>query len=186
MSSMLLSRRAITIVVLAVVVTGDFAASGGLAGLASTARESAAPATVMVPAAADISATATTEANVENYAASALAATDTPEIGVTPAMGVAAPQSTVTPEGTDQRLATVGPPNKNVEPTATQDGTQVALALAPTAPSATPETTNDAFATEPPPVAPRPGGLGPLRVFEIVMGVLAVLLGLGAWFTRRS
>jgi hypothetical protein len=47
-------------------------------------------------------------------------------------------------------------------------------------------TTNDALATEPPTAAPRPGGLGPLRVFEIVVGVLAVLLGLGAWFTRRS
>jgi hypothetical protein len=175
-------------VLLAVVVAGDFAASGGLAGLASTARDSEAPATVIVPAAA-AGATATTEAIIENFAGSALAATETPEIGVTPAMGVAAPQSTVTPEGTDQRTldgATVSPTDKNVEPTATSDGTEVALEMAPLAPTATPVTTNDVFATEPPPATPRPGGLGPLRVFEIIIGVLAVLLGLGAWFTRRS
>jgi hypothetical protein len=179
-------------ILLAIVVAGDFAASGGLRSLTSTARDSAAPATEIVPAAAaGVSATATTEAIIENYAASELAATETPQIGVTPAMGVAAPQSTVTPEGTDPRsLTTVSPTDKNAEPTATTDGTQVALEMAPIAATATPTAmaaiTSDALATEPPPVAPRPGSLGPLRVFEIVVGVLAVLLGLGAWFTRRS
>ena len=179
-------------VLLAVVVAGDFAASGGLRSLTSPARDSAAPATDIVPAAAaGLSATATTETIVENYAASELAATETPEIGVTPGMAVAAPQSTVTPEGTDQRsLATVNPTDKNAEPTATTDGTEVAIMLAPMASTATPTavaaTTSDTLATEPPPAVPRPGGLGPLRVFEIVVGVLAVLLGLGAWFTRRS
>jgi hypothetical protein len=188
MFSALRLSAAFCAVLLAVVVAGDFAASGGLAGLASTSREAAAPATVMAPAAADVSATATTESIVENYAASGLAATETPEISVTPVMGIAAPmQSTPTPEGTDQRSqGTVSPTDKSADATATPDSTEIAMELVAPAPTETPATTNDAFATEAPPTAPRPGGLGPLRVFEIVVGVLAVLLGLGAWFSRRS
>jgi anti-sigma factor RsiW len=178
---------------LAVVVAGDFAASGGLTGLASTARDSAPAPTVIVPSAAGgEAATASPEPILENYAASELAATETPEISVTPMMGVAAPQqSTPTPDGTDQRSqGTVSPTDKSADATATADVTEDALELAAVPPTATPAataaTTNDAFATEPPTVAPRTGGLGPLRVFEIVIAVLAVLLGLGAWFTRRS
>jgi hypothetical protein len=96
-------------------------------------------------------------------------------------------EPTATPEGTDQRsLATVSPTDKSLEATTAAEGTEVALELAQLAPTATPETAADAFATEPPTVAPRPNGLGPLRVFEIVVAILAVLLGLGAWFTRRS
>ncbi len=179
-------------ILLAVVVAGDFAASGGLAGLTSTARDSAAPATDIVPAAGGAAATASPETIIQNYAASELAATETPEIGVTPVVGVAAPsQDTATPEGTDQRSqATVSAADKTADATAAPDGTEDVLEMAALAPTVTPPataaTTSDAFATEPPAAAPRPGGLGPLRVFEIVVGVLAVLLGLGAWFTRRS
>jgi hypothetical protein len=179
---------AFCIIVLAVVVAGDLATSGGLA---STARDAAAPTMTValeVPAAGGASPTASPDAMLETFAASEETPTETAaDIGGTPNMGVAAVQPTATPEGTDQRSqATVSPTDKNLEVTAAAEGTEVALELAPMPATATPETTEDAFATEPPTVAPRPGSLGPLRVFEIAVAVLAVLLGLGAWFTRRS
>ena len=178
-------------IVLAVVVAGDFATSGGLPGLASTARDAAAPTVtgaLEVPAAGGASPTASPEAMLETFAASEETPTETiADIGGTPNMGAAAMEPTPTPEGTDQRsLATISPTDKSLDATAAAEGTEVALELAQLAPTATPETAADAFATEPPTVAPRPGSLGPLRVFEIVVAILAVLLGLGAWFTRRS
>ncbi|MEP7359510.1 MAG: hypothetical protein ABI847_19820, partial [Anaerolineales bacterium] len=131
--------------------------------------------------------TATTDEIVNNYAATVEAPTETAaDINLTPMLGMSTLQDTATPEGTGDRAAvTVSPTDKTVDASATPEGTAVAELAAPAA-TATPEITADAFETQPPTVAPRPGGLGPLRVFEIAVAVLAILLGLGAWFTRRS
>ena len=176
---------ALSALILAVVVAGDFATSGGLASLTANSSQAVvaqvnATAQLELPVGGAAAATPTLELSGLSYPASAETPTENAsDAAATPPRTIAALALSPTPEGTDQRsLAKVAPADKTVEPTATLESPE----LAPAEASATPapaDTQNSARQAI-------PGGLGPLRVFEIAVAMLAVLLGLGAWFTRRT
>ena len=170
---------ALSTLILALVVAGDFATSGGLASLTANSPQAAVVAQVTVtltlesPAAAE-AATATPEQRLQVFAPSAQTPTASSADGAaTDVAGAALAAPTATTEATE----------KTVEMTATPENT---LELAQAEPSASPAP--DAALTDTQNSAPQaaPARLGPLRVFEIAIAMLAILLGLGAWFTRRA
>lgn len=184
---------ALSTLILALVVAGDFATSGGLASLTANSPQAAvAQVTVTLqvenPVAGAEAASATPEERVQVFAPSAVTPTEgSADAAATQVMSQALAAPTESPAATDLFYeATVGPTEKTVELTATPENTLDSLEPAQAEPTASPQP--DAVLTDTQKSARQAAasGLGPLRVFEIAVAMLAILLGLGAWFTRRG
>jgi anti-sigma factor RsiW len=180
---------ALSTLVFALVVAGDFATSGGVANLAASVPQSvtaqSAPTLALAAsgAAQPETATPTPETHVQNFAGPAVMTdTATPSAGLTPVPGMAAIQPSATPSGVPERsiAITAGPANKTVAPT--QTPTVVPPSVADLATTATQPVSTVA----PAPATPAAGGPSPLRLIEVALAAAAVVLGLSAWLARRG
>jgi hypothetical protein len=184
---------ALCTLLLAVAAARDFATSGLLASPTydlTTQGSAATPA--LLPHAAPLL-TPTPEASTGSLGASAPAPTGTTPGGLatTPLARLSVVGPTATATGGDQQpAATPGPTIKNVAPGETPGAGNAAVA------SDTPQDTAVSVAALPqatsvvtaPTLAPLPSAQSPsgLRLAEILLAVLALVLGAATWFTRRG
>jgi hypothetical protein len=182
---------ALATLILALVVAGDFARNGGLAAATrhDLTTQAGSVTSVSVPNAAPLI-TASPEASVDSFGASAPAPTETAGAGIaeTPMLRMNTTAPSATPAGGDQQpLATPGPAIKTIatnETAAASDtpvNTAVSLAAVPPVPATA--TADGSVAQQTSTPVPGPSSL---RVAEIVLAALALVLGAAAWFARRG
>jgi hypothetical protein len=181
---------ALSTLIFALVVAGDFATSGGLVNLAASVPQSvtAQPAATRSLAAAGAAQpetpTPTLETHFDTVAGpQVMTATANAPAGLTPVPGMAVIQPSATPSSAAERSVaiTAGPPKKTIEPS------QTPTALPPSvAASVSPTETQPFLAVAPAPAPTAAPGPSPLRLIEVTLAAMAVLLGLSAWLARRG
>ena len=182
---------ALSTVIFALVVAGDFATTSSLTNLAASVPQSVTAQSVPTRSVAASGAvrpetpTPTPQTHVQTFAGpEVMTETATAPAGLTAVPGVSAvrPSASPTSAAEGNSATTPGPLDKTVEPS--QTPTVVANNVAAVAPTETQPGVDNVPA--PAPLAAPSPSPSPLRLIEVALAVAAVLLGLAAWLVRRG